>query len=103
MLTPEELLLSALSQCHMLWHLGACAHSGVTVTAYHDTASRAMLAERDGPGRFTEVLLRPEVEVSEADAVPAARQLHDQAHRKCFIVNSGNFPVRHEPSIIVAA
>ncbi|MHA6805589.1 OsmC family protein [Salinifilum ghardaiensis] len=102
LLNPEEMLLAALSQCHMLWYLGLCAHSGVVVTAYRDAASGTMVEERDGSGRFREVLLRPQVQVSEQDVLATAEELHAQAHRKCFIANSVNFPVRHEPRITVA-
>lgn len=30
---PEEMLVAALSQCHMLWFLSRCAKHGVVVTA----------------------------------------------------------------------
>ncbi len=102
LLNPEEMLLAALSQCHMLWYLGLCAHSGVVVTAYRDAASATMIEQRDGSGRFEAVLLRPEVQVSEQDMLSAAEKLHAQANRKCFIANSVNFPVRHEPRITAA-
>jgi organic hydroperoxide reductase OsmC/OhrA len=31
-----------------------------------------------------------------------AAKLHEEAHRVCFIANSVNFPVRHEPVVTVA-
>ena len=31
-----------------------------------------------------------------------ARALHADAHAKCFIANSVNFPIRHEPVFHVA-
>ncbi len=34
--------------------------------------------------------------------VDAATAAHAQAHEWCFIANSVNFPVRHEPTIVVA-
>ncbi|GAA4862196.1 OsmC family protein [Saccharopolyspora cebuensis] len=98
---PEEFLLAALSECHLLWYLGLCAASGVVVTAYRDEPVGTMAEQRDGGGRFTEVVLRPRVVVAEAAMVPRAEELHEQAHRKCFIANSVNFPVRHEPEVRV--
>jgi len=34
--------------------------------------------------------------------VAAAEALHDRAHGLCYVANSVNFPVRHEPSTAVA-
>ena len=31
--------------------------------------------------------------------VEAVTRLHAEAHRKCFIANSVNFPVRHEARV----
>jgi len=96
---PEELLVASLSSCHMLWYLHLCADDGIDVVAYEDTALGEMLENADGSGAFVEVVLRPRVRIAPgADAVRAAA-LHEEAHRRCFIANSVNFPVRHEPEI----
>ncbi|MFG2062047.1 OsmC family protein [Micromonospora sp. NPDC048871] len=94
---PEELLLTALSQCHMLAYLHLCADNGIVVTAYVDHATGTMTTDNTGSGHFTEALLRPQVTVADPDTVEAATTLHDDAHRVCFIANSVNFPVRHRP------
>jgi organic hydroperoxide reductase OsmC/OhrA len=96
---PELELTAALSQCHMLWYLHLCAIAGVTVTSYADEAHGLMAEDADGGGRFTEVVLRPRVTVASADMIEAATALHAEASAKCFIANSVNFPVRHEPVI----
>ncbi|MDQ2585126.1 OsmC family protein [Saccharothrix yanglingensis] len=96
---PEELLVASLSQCHMLTYLALCARDGVVVTGYADSASGVMREEPGGSGRFTEVVLRPEVVVAEPGMVERARSLHEQAHRACFIANSVAFPVRHLPVV----
>ncbi len=90
---PEEMLLSALSSCHMLSYLHQCADAGIVVLEYTDDASGTMALDRDGAGRFTGVTLRPRVLVSDASDLVAAEQLHHIAHEKCFIANSVNFPV----------
>ncbi|GAA0444180.1 peroxiredoxin [Actinoplanes capillaceus] len=92
---PEQLLLAALSQCHMLSYLHACADAGIVVTSYVDRAAGEMTT-RAGSGRFTEAVLRPEVTVASPEMVETAVKLHDDAHHACFIANSVNFPVRHE-------
>ncbi|WP_031519942.1 OsmC family protein [Streptomyces sp. NRRL F-5123] len=99
---PELLLLAALSQCHMLSYLHVCAVKGVTVTAYADRAEAAMTQTPDGGGHFTEAVLHPAVEVADAASAALAAELHEQAHRLCFIANSVNFPVRHDASVTVA-
>ncbi|HEX6501505.1 MAG TPA: OsmC family protein [Micromonosporaceae bacterium] len=99
--SPEQLLVASLSQCHLLWYLHLCADAGVVVTGYADEPTGVMLETADGGGRFTEVVLRPRVTVTEPGMVDRATALHDDAHRLCFIANSVNFPVRHEPVVSV--
>ncbi|MBV2362703.1 OsmC family protein [Streptomonospora nanhaiensis] len=99
---PEDLLVAALSECHMLSYLALSVAAGVNVVAYTDTATGTMVTHRDSSGEFTEVTLHPVVTVAEAGMVGAAAELHERAHRACFIARSVNFPVRHEPEIRVA-
>ena len=40
---PEELLVGALSACHMLWVLHLCADAGIVITSYTDEASGDMV------------------------------------------------------------
>ena len=98
---PEELLVAALAQCHMLSYLHMAVRAGVVVTAYTDAASGTM-QQRGIGGAFTEVVLRPRVTVTDASMVDAAREAHAAAREACFIANSVNFPVHHEPEIVVA-
>lgn len=99
---PEQLLVAALSECHLLAYLHLCAVSGVVVVAYEDHADGVMEQTEEGSGRFTEVTLRPAVEVTDASMTEAALELHDRAQQSCFIASSVNFPVRHEAEIGVA-
>lgn len=99
---PEDLLVAALSECHLLSYLHAAVQAGVVVTAYHDTASGTMVEDGRGGGRFREVTLRPVVTVAHESMREAAAAAHHQAHEWCFIANSVNFPVRHEPTILIA-
>ena len=100
---PEDMLIAALSQCHLLSYLHACVQAGVVVVDYRDEASGLMVEDGRGGGRFTEVVLRPHVTVADASMTDAATAAHAQAHEWCFIANSVSFPVRHEPTIEVAA
>lgn len=98
---PEELLVAALAQCHLLSYLHSAVNHGVVVTSYDDSPVGTMAQAGQG-GHFTEVLLRPRVTVADASMVDAAREIHGEASRNCFIAASVNFPVRHEPVVGVA-
>ena len=96
---PEVLLVAALSTCHMLWYLHLCAVNKVVVLDYEDRASGTMEETEDGGGRFVEVTLRPEITVTAESGLETAKRLHHDAHEKCFVANSVNFPVGCEPVI----
>lgn len=99
---PEELLVSSLSACHMLWYLHLCATNGIVVTDYVDQATGIMEETADSSGRFREVTLHPIVTITDAAKTEKAISLHTQANRLCFIANSCNFPVKHDPEIRIA-
>jgi organic hydroperoxide reductase OsmC/OhrA len=93
---PEDLLLAALSACHMMSFLHVCVNAGVIVTAYKDNATAEMLVNPDGSGHFTSVTLHPVVAVAKQEMTSNLDELHHKASKLCFIANSVNFPVRHE-------
>jgi organic hydroperoxide reductase OsmC/OhrA len=95
---PEELLVASLSSCHMLSYLHLCAVSGIIVTDYVDNAKGTMVETPDGGGRFIEVVLNPIVRITEISMVQKANELHKKANELCFIANSVNFPVHHNPT-----
>ena len=94
---PEDLLLSSLSYCHMLWYLHLCSEAEVIVTDYMDNATGIMVETSNGGGQFTEVTLNPIVTVAEKHMVNKPNDLHKKANEQFFIANSVNFPVRHNP------
>jgi organic hydroperoxide reductase OsmC/OhrA len=96
---PEDLVVAALSACHKLWYLHLCSVAGVGVLAYRDEASGTVAEDATTGGRFTRVVLRPHVTVRPGDDIALAERLHANAHAKCFVANSVNFPVEHEPFI----
>ncbi len=97
---PEQLLLTALSQCHMLSFLHVAVKHGVVVTAYEDRAEGLMRTNRDGSGQFESVTLRPQVTVAAAVDAALMEQLHEEANKVCFIARSVNFPVLHAPTTV---
>jgi organic hydroperoxide reductase OsmC/OhrA len=97
---PEDMLLAALSACHMLSYLALCAREKLLVRSYRDEAVGTM-AIKDGKMRFVSVLLRPHVVIAEPDKLERAKALHTRAHTECFIANSVNFPVGNDPAVTV--
>src|SRR6202167_4606149 len=77
---PEQLLLAALAQCHMLSYLHACAAAGIVVTGYTDAAHGTMTKTTDGGGHFTEAVLRPQVTVAAPHIIEKAADGHEEAH-----------------------
>ncbi|WP_072313060.1 OsmC family protein [Agrococcus sp. Marseille-P2731] len=98
---PEQLLLTALAQCHMLSYLHQAASRGIVVTGYRDAATATMETAGSG-GRFTSAVLHPVVTIADASQAADALDAHVQASADCFIAASVAFPVLHEPTIVVA-
>ena len=97
---PEDLLVMALSACHMLSYLAECARAGIRVLSYSDEASGTM-SWLDGKVRFKDVFLHPRVVIAEGGDLNKALELHHKAHEGCFIASSVSFPVRHEAAVNV--
>jgi organic hydroperoxide reductase OsmC/OhrA len=96
---PEELLVAALSSCHMLAYLHLCAVNHVNVLEYRDVARGTMRENADGSGEFVQVVLHPAVKVSAESDRDKALALHHDAHKLCFIARSVNFPVECDAEI----
>ncbi|MDE5436815.1 OsmC family protein [Elizabethkingia meningoseptica] len=96
---PEELLVSSLSSCHMLWYLHFCSVHKIIVEEYTDQAEGIMIEEPGGNGYFKEVTLNPVITVKNKEMAEKAMELHKKAREYCFIANSVNFPVKHNPQI----
>ncbi|MGD1839532.1 MAG: OsmC family protein [Thermonemataceae bacterium] len=99
---PEELFLSSLSACHMLWYLHLCTTHKIVVLEYTDKATGVMEETENGSGRFVEVTLLPTVKITDAAMLSKANALHKEANEMCFIANSCNFAIKHQPKTIVA-
>ncbi|HEY1340947.1 MAG TPA: OsmC family protein [Bryobacteraceae bacterium] len=100
---PEELLVSALSACHMLWVLHLCADAGIVIVDYVDQAEGEMVEHPDGSGEFTRVLLHPVMTITDPARAEEAKEIHHRAHAACAIARSMNFPVECEPSVALGA
>ena len=99
---PEELLLAALAQCHLLSYLHSAVRHGIVVVEYRDAATGTMEQVGDG-GRFTSVTLHPHVTITDPAQRELAQHIHAEASANCFIAASVSFPVLHEPVVTVVA
>lgn len=100
---PEELLVAALSACHMLSYLHLCTVSGIVVLDYADAATGTMTEDPLKGGFFSEVILNPVITITDGTKKELAIALHEKANKLCFIANSCNFPIKHNPEIRVVS
>ncbi len=86
---PEELLVAALSSCHMLTFLAVCARKGFVVETYEDAAVGVLEKPEGAPMHVARCALRPRITFSgNGPDTETLAKLHEQAHRGCFIANS---------------
>lgn len=100
LMNPEDLMLSALSACHMLWYLHLASEAGIAVQAYTDTPIGQGESTPDGAGRFVRATLHPRIEVPTGTDLARAEAIHHEIHKVCFIARSVNFPVDYAPQFI---
>ena len=98
---PEDLLLSALSSCHMMSYLYVCAQNNIEVISYTDNSEGDLEVTPTGSGSFKTVRLKPVVTIKNGSQKELAKSLHSKANQLCFIANSCNFPITHHAKIVV--
>ncbi len=96
---PEDLLLSSISSCHMLWYLHLCSDNNIIVEEYNDIATAKMQIDSNGSGKFIEATLNPTIRIKNMEHMKLANELHELAHKYCFIANSLNFEILINPNI----
>ncbi len=85
---PEELLVAALSSCHMLTFLAIAAKKRLVVDAYDDAAVGRMTKNAKGKLFVSHVVLKPKVRFNGVVDKETLAELHHLAHAECFIANS---------------
>jgi organic hydroperoxide reductase OsmC/OhrA len=90
---PEQMLVGALSTCHMLWFLHLACQRKWTVDSYEDDAVGVL-----DKTWVSKVTLRPRISFS---GTPPSRAdidaLHHKAHERCYLANSVKTEVVIEP------
>jgi organic hydroperoxide reductase OsmC/OhrA len=87
---PEQMLVSAVSSCHMLFFLAIAERQGVTVESYEDRAIGHLEKGPSGAPIITRVELHPDIVYGGEQRPDAATidRIHAAAHKSCFIGNS---------------
>lgn len=98
---PEDLFVSSVSACHMLWYLHLCSTHKIIVIDYKDNATGIMETSQNGSGQFKSITLNPVVVIRDKKQIQKAIALHKEANAMCFIANSCNFVINHQPKIII--
>ena len=86
---PEEAFVAALSSCHMLTFLALAARDGFVVDDYEDRAVGFLERNAEKRVAITRVTLDPKITWGgDAPTQEKLGELHDKAHKHCFIANS---------------
>lgn len=86
---PEQAFVAAMSSCHMLTFLAVASQKKFVVDSYEDHAVGVLAKNAQGKMAMTEVTLSPRITFSgQQPDEQALHQLHETAHRECFIANS---------------
>lgn len=97
---PEDLLLSALSSCHMLWYLHLASNAGIVVRGYEDAPEGIGEAGPGGAGRYLSATLKPVITVERGADLAKADAIHHEISKVCFIARSVNFPVEYAATYV---
>lgn len=96
--TPEQLFVAAAEACLMATFIGISENSHLPVCGYRSTA-KGQLEPVDGSGlRFTEIRIRPTVELEKAEDFERAQRIMLKAAKNCLIANSMLARVAVEPA-----
>lgn len=98
---PEEMLLAALSSCHMMSFFYLCSKEQIILKSYEDNPVGQLQVNANGSGQFSEVLLQPTIIIGAVDQKEMIKDLFSKAHDYCFIARSCNFSIKHQPKIVV--
>ncbi|MEX1277197.1 MAG: OsmC family protein [Bacteroidota bacterium] len=96
--SPEDLFVAAVNACTMTTFIALATRLQIPLVSYTSDAE-GTLEFVDGGYTFTNVVLRPVIEVGSAEAVLQAEHTIHAAHKNCLITNSVKSRVVVEPVI----
>ena len=87
---PEQALAAALSSCHMMTFLALAAKVKWPVASFHDKADAHLGKDPQGKMCISRIDLNPVVEFDDGFEIEKDKldDMHERAHRYCFVANS---------------
>lgn len=85
---PDDAVIAAASSSHMLAFLSNAARRHLKVLSYIDRPVGILDENAEGLAAITRIVLRPRVVFDEDPDAEVLGELHESAHRDCFIANS---------------
>jgi organic hydroperoxide reductase OsmC/OhrA len=99
--TPEQLFVAAAESCLMATFLGIAGNSKLPVVSYRSTASGRLEKVEGGGLRFTEITIRPIIELESTLDRERAERVLAKAHKGCLIANSMALAFQVQPEFLV--
>ena len=97
--SPEHLLLAAVETC-FLFTLRAVARASRVEFTTCDVTAEGTVDRADGVTRFTEIILRPRLQLAAGTDPGRARRAMEKAERACLISASIGTPIRLEAELV---
>jgi peroxiredoxin-like protein len=101
-LTPEELFIGAVETCLLISFAALVEKHKLPVEAYYSEAE-GILEDDDGHYRFTRVIIRPTIVVTDASCGEKVCDMIHRAHQDCLIGNSQRAEIVVKPDVVLAA
>lgn len=98
--SPEHLFTAAVSSCLMTTFLAIAENSRLEFVSFK-CGSKGILDKVDGKFAISEVLLFPEVVITDESQRERAERILEKSEKACLISNSVRSKVTMEPKIIV--
>jgi len=98
--TPEHLFTAAVSSCLMTTFLAIAEYSKLEFVSFK-CGSKGLLEKVDGKFVISEVLLFPELVITDESKRERAERILKKSEKACLITNSVKSKVSMEPKIIV--
>ncbi len=102
MWTPQHFFMAAISSCYIST-FRSLAEAGHFDTVSLDVSAEGTLTRADSGYRFTEIVIRPILNVATDEQIDAGRRLLEAAVNACPTACSVNCPVKLLPVIQVSA
>ena len=99
--SPDELFVSSIEACAMLTFFWLIDGKGLDVISYKSEAEGVSQIADDGKFRFTEVILKPIIKISNNDDRPKVEGALKKLDDWCCVSNSTKASVLIKPEIIV--